>query len=176
MTPSGGWIPAVIAGNTGIGVSQRMQSFVLDPTENPFNVVEPGRRPRATLTPSLAFKDGNPFLSFAVQGGDLQDQDLLQFFLNFIEFGMTVQEAAEAPNFHSYQLHASFGNHGKLPGRLTLNDAVPSWVADELRTMGYRINRQRLTSGPINAIHFDAQHGTFWGASSNYGEDHGIVW
>ena len=81
VTPSGGWVPAVIAGKTGVGLSQRMQSFVLDPAENPFNVVEPGKHPRATLTPTLALKDGKPYLSFAVQGGDSQDQNLLQFFL-----------------------------------------------------------------------------------------------
>ena len=98
VTPSGGWIPATIAGETGIGMSQRMQSFVLDESMNPFNVVEPGKRPRATLTPSLALKDGKPFLSFAVQGGDSQDQNLLQFFLNVVEFGMNVQQAVEAPN------------------------------------------------------------------------------
>jgi gamma-glutamyltranspeptidase/glutathione hydrolase len=79
ITPSGGWLPACIAGNTGIGMSQRMQSFVLDATINPFNVVEPGKRPRVTLTPSLALKDGKPFLAFGVQGGDTQDQNLLQF-------------------------------------------------------------------------------------------------
>ena len=60
VTPSGGWVPAVVAGTTGIGLSQRMQSFVLDPAENPFNVLEPGKRPRVTLTPSLALKDGKP--------------------------------------------------------------------------------------------------------------------
>jgi gamma-glutamyltranspeptidase/glutathione hydrolase len=81
VTPSGGWIPACIAGNTGVGMSQRMQSFVLDAELNPFNVLEPGKRPRVTLTPTLALKDGKPFLSFAVQGGDTQDQNLLQFFL-----------------------------------------------------------------------------------------------
>ena len=70
VTPSGGWVPAFIAGETGIGLSQRMQSFVLDPAENPYNVVEPGKRPRVTLTPSIALRDGEPFLSFAVQGGD----------------------------------------------------------------------------------------------------------
>src|SRR5688572_14680338 len=91
ITPSGGWVPACIAGNTGVGMSQRMQSFVLDANENPFNVVEPGKRPRVTLTPSLALKDGKPFLSFAKQAGDEQDQLLLQFFLNIVEFGMTVQ-------------------------------------------------------------------------------------
>ncbi len=82
ITPSGGWLPACIAGKTGVGMSQRMQSFVCDAALNPFNVVEPGKRPRVTLTPTLAMKDGKPFLSFAVQGGDTQDQNLLQFFLN----------------------------------------------------------------------------------------------
>ncbi|TDQ19208.1 gamma-glutamyltranspeptidase/glutathione hydrolase [Algoriphagus boseongensis] len=69
VTPSGGWIPAVVAGNSGVGLSQRMQSFVLDPNLNPYNLPEPGKRPRVTLTPSLAMKDGKPYLSFAVQGG-----------------------------------------------------------------------------------------------------------
>ena len=63
ITPSGGWVPACIAGKTGVGMSQRMQSFVLDPAENPYNVVAPGKRPRATLTPAMAIKDGKPFVS-----------------------------------------------------------------------------------------------------------------
>src|SRR5439155_19888130 len=104
MGPGGGWTPAVIAGHTGIGLSERMQSFVLDARENPFNVVQPGKRPRATLTTSLALKDGKTFLVFSVQGGDTQDQNLLQFFLNIVEFGMTVQEATEAANVISYQV------------------------------------------------------------------------
>ena len=116
VTPSGGWNPACIAGKTGIGMSQRMQSFVLDPAENPFNVLEPGKRPRVTLTPSLALKDGKPFLAFAVQGGDGQDQNLLQFFLNVVEFGMNVQEAVEAPNITSYQMRSSFGEHESRAG------------------------------------------------------------
>ena len=106
VTPSGGWIPATIAGRTGVGLSQRMQSFVLDPALNPYNVLEPGKRPRVTLTPSLAFRDGKPWLAFAVQGGDSQDQNLLQFFLNVAEFGMTPQEAAEAANFESFQMRS----------------------------------------------------------------------
>jgi gamma-glutamyltranspeptidase/glutathione hydrolase len=176
ITPSGAWVPAVIAGRTGVGLSQRMQSFVLDAAENPFNVVEPGKRPRVTLTPTLALKDGAPYLSFAVQGGDTQDQNLLQFFLNVVEFGMTVQEAAEAPNFNSYQMRNSFGVHESEPGRLTLNESMPEWVRAELQRMGYRLDYQKLTSGPINAIFFDRKHGTFWGGSSNHGEDYGIGW
>ncbi len=176
ITPSGGWIPAVIAGRTGVGLSQRAQSFVLDEVENPFNVMEPGKRPRATLTPGLALKDGRPFLSFAVQGGDTQDQNLLQFFLNVVEFGMNVQEAAEAANITSYQLRNSFDDHRSRPGRLTLNEAVPPWVRTQLETMGYDIDVRPLTSGPINAIYFDWAQGSFWGGSSNYGEDYGIAW
>jgi gamma-glutamyltranspeptidase/glutathione hydrolase len=176
VTPSGGWVPACIAGRTGMGMSQRMQSFVLDAAENPFNVVAPGKRPRATLTPTLALKDGQPFLAFAVQGGDAQDQNLLQFFLNVVEFGMNVQEAVEAPNVLSYQMRSSFGDHESSPGRLELNEAVPPWVRSQLASMGYKLEYQRLTSGPINAIFFDRTNGTLWGGSSHHGEDYGIAW
>ncbi|WP_076499584.1 gamma-glutamyltransferase family protein [Belliella pelovolcani] len=176
ITPSGGWIPAVIAGNTGVGLSQRMQSFVLDRNINPFNVLEPNKRPRVTLTPSMALKDGKPFLSFAVQGGDTQDQDLLQMFLNIVEFDMTVQQAAEAANIHSYQMQSSFGAHEIKPGAITLNSEVPSWIRDDLRKRGYKMDFQSRTSGPLNAIWFDWKHGTFWGGSSNHGEDYGIAW
>lgn len=176
VTPSGGWIPAVIAGNTGIGVSQRAQSFVLDPAENPFNVIEPGKRPRATLTPTLALRDGTPFLAFGVQGGDSQDQNLLQFFLNVVEFGMTVQEACEAANINSFQMRASFGNHESRPGRMLAAESTPPWIRKELRSMGYDLTFAPITSGPINAILFDRKHGTMWGGSSNHGEDYGIAW
>ena len=176
VTPSGGWIPAVIAGRTGVGMSQRMQSFVLNEAENPFNVLAPGKRPRVTLTPTLALKEGKPFLAMAVQGGDTQDQNLLQFFLDIVEFGMNVQEAAEAANITSYQMRSSFGNHESRPGRLTLNESVPPWVRKQLRAMGYILDFEPLTSGPINGIYFDREHGTMWGGSSNYGEDYGIAW
>jgi gamma-glutamyltranspeptidase/glutathione hydrolase len=176
ITPSGGWQPAVVAGRTGIGMSQRMQSFVVDERENPFNVVTPGKQPRVTLTPSMALKDGKPYLSFAVQGGDGQDQNLLQFFLNVVEFGMTVQEAAEAGNINSYQMRASFGSHASRPGRMLAPEALPDWVRRDLGRMGYTLEYQRRTSGPINAIFFDRKHGTMWGASSNHGEDYGIAW
>jgi gamma-glutamyltranspeptidase/glutathione hydrolase len=176
VTPSGAWVPAVIAGKTGIGMSQRAQSFVLTAEENPFNVIEPGKRPRVTLTPTLALKDGKPYLSFAVQGGDTQDQNLLQFFLNVVEFGMTVQEATEAANFNSYQFRNSFGVHDSQPGRLTLSTSMPAWVRSDLQRRGYRLDYQERTSGPINAIFFDRKHGTFWGGSSNHGEDYGIAW
>ncbi|MGK7312079.1 MAG: gamma-glutamyltransferase family protein [Candidatus Longimicrobiales bacterium M2_2A_002] len=176
ITPSGGWVPAVIAGRTGVGMSQRAQSFVLDPAENPYTVIEPGKRPRATLTPGMALEDGEPFLSFAVQGGDTQDQNLLQFFLNVVEFGMNVQEAVEAANFNSYQLRDSFGDHGSQPGRIVINDATPPWVREQLQAMGYDVSARDRTSGPITAVWFDREHGTLWGGASDYGDDYGIAW
>ncbi len=176
VTPSGGWIPACIAGNTGMGMSQRMQSFVLYERENPFNVVAPGKRPRATLTPTLALKEGKPLLAFSVQGSDTQDQNLLQFFLNVVEFGMNVQEACEAPNIVSYQMRSSFDEHDAKPGNLTLNEAVPPWVRAELARMGYKLAYRKKTSGPITAIYSDWQQGTLWGGASNYEDDYGIAW
>lgn len=176
VTPSGGWVPAVIAGRTGVGLSQRAQSFVTRPEDNPYNVIEPGKHPRVTLTPTLALKEGRPFLAFAVQGGDSQDQNLLQFFLNIVEFGMTPQEAAEAPNIGSFQMRSSFGEHQARPGLLMLSSSTPDSVRSRLAGMGYTLEFRPRTSGPINGILFDAAHGTMWGASSNYGEDYGIPW
>jgi gamma-glutamyltranspeptidase / glutathione hydrolase len=176
VTPSGGWVPAVIAGSTGVGLSERMQSFVLDRRMDPFNVVQPGQRPRATLTPTLALRDGKPLLAFAVQGGDSQDQDLLQFFLDVVEFGMNVQQAVEAANLTSYQMQSSFGDHRSEPGRIVVRDDVPAWVQAALRKKGYHVETAPKTSGPITAIYFDHDHGTMWGGASDYGEDYGVAW
>jgi len=176
VTPSGGWIPAVIAGKTGIGLSQRAQSFDTDPAQNPFNVIAPGKRPHVTLTPTLALKNGQPYLAFAVQGGDTQDQNLLQFFLNVVEFGMTPQEATEAANINTFQVRKWLGDRQSVPGRVLLQDATPPWVRSDLRRMGYDMTFDDRTSGPINAIEFDREHGTMWGGSSNHGEDYGIAW
>jgi gamma-glutamyltranspeptidase/glutathione hydrolase len=176
ITPSGGWIPAFIAGETGIGLSQRMQSFVLTESMNPFNVVNPGQRPRATLTPSIALKDGKPMIAFSVQGGDTQDQNLLQFFLNMVEFGMNVQQAAEAPNFTSFQMQSSFGAHKAEPGRLAVSPKVPGWVRQQLDGMGYDVEANKRPYSPITAIYFDPETGTMWGGASDYGDDYGVAW
>ena len=176
ITPSGGWIPAVVAGRTGVGLSQRAQSFVTHPGDGPFNVIAPSKRPRVTLTPSLALKDGAPYLAFSVQGGDSQDQNLLQFFLNVVEFGMTPQEAVEAPNINSFQMRSSFGAHEARPGHMVLAESVPNWTRSELRRMGYALEFQERTSGPITAIWIDRKNRTLWGAASNHGEDYGVAW
>lgn len=181
ITPSGGWLPACIAGNTGVGMSQRMQSFVLDSGLSPFNVVQPGKRPRVTLTPTLALKDGKPYIAFGVQGGDTQEQNLLQFFLNMVEFGMTVQQATEAANINTNQLWLSLGgtkmeDRKPQPGNLLLHNQTPEQVRTALKKLGYKLSFGDRTSGPINAIFFDTKHGSLWGGSSNNGEDYGIGW
>lgn len=176
VTPSGGWIPAVIAGRTGVGLSQRAQSFVTDAADGPFNVIEPGKRPRVTLTPTLALKDSKPYLAFSVQGGDSQDQNLLQFFLNTVEFGFNVQRATEAPNINSFQMRSSFGGHETRPGRLLLASSTPQAVRDDLMKMGYTLVFEERTSGPITAIFIDQEHKTMWGGASNHGDDYGIAW
>ncbi|MEM8943297.1 MAG: gamma-glutamyltransferase [Pseudomonadota bacterium] len=176
VTPSGGWIPAFVAGDTGVGLSQRMQSFVLDERLNPYNVVAPGKRPRATLTPSMALRDGKPIMAFSVQGGDSQDQNLLQFFLNVVEFDMNVQQAAEAHNITSYQMQSSFGAHTSEPGRLQITDQIPPYTRDRLKKMGYKVEVVDRTYSPITAILIDPDQGTFQGGASDYGDDYGLAW
>ena len=139
-------------------------------------MIEPGKRPRVTLTPSLALRDGRPWLAFAVQGGDTQDQNLLQYFLNIVEFGMTPQQAVEAPNMNSFQMRNSFDDHTAQPGRMLLASSTPQPIREALQRMGYTLQFAARTSGPITAIWFDRRHGTMWGAASNHGEDYGIAW
>lgn len=177
VTPSGGWIPAFVAGRTGVGLSQRMQSFVLDETMNPYNVVEPGKRPRVTLTPTLAMKDGKPLMAFSVQGGDSQDQNLLQFFLNMVEWGMTVQQAADGRgNIIGYQMRSSFGDHTAEPGRIQVTPLVSAHSRQELAEMGYRVELVDRTYNPTTAIWIDPETGVMHGAASDFDEDYGIAW
>jgi gamma-glutamyltranspeptidase/glutathione hydrolase len=138
-TPSGAWLPAVVAGDTGVLMGQRLQSALLDP--NSPNVVAPGKRPRITLTPTLVLKDGAPFMALSTPGGDNQDQALLQVFLNIIEFGMSPQEAVEAPRFDTQHYVSSFDDHEFLPGSLNIESRV------ELRTiqeLGYRGHKTKV--------------------------------
>tara|TARA_R110000824_G_scaffold336_1_gene1829 strand:+ start:256990 stop:258954 length:1965 start_codon:yes stop_codon:yes gene_type:complete len=171
ITPSGAWMPAFIAGTTGMSLSQRMQSFELSENRNPYNTLEPGKRPRATLTPTIALKNGKPYMAFGVQGGDGQEQWLLQFFLNIVEFGMDVQQASEAANFESFQVHSSFGDHYSQPGRIVLRSDMNTLVLRTLIRMGYGLEFREKTSGPITAILFNQDFGTMTGGASDFGDD-----
>jgi gamma-glutamyltranspeptidase/glutathione hydrolase len=121
-------------------------------------------------------RDGKPLMCFGMQGGDWQDQHLLQFFLSVVEFGMSIQQACEARAFTSSQLRASFDAHGTKPGRLTLHEEVPPWVRTDLLRKGYQLEIRERTTGPITAIFLDPQHGTFWGGCIDGDDDHGIAW
>ena len=136
-TPSGAWLPSVIAGDTGIPFSTRLQSFVL--TAGHPNILEAGKRPRVTLSPTLVLKDGQPVLAMSTPGGDNQDQAMLQVLLNILDFGMSPQEAVEAPRFQTEHFYSSFANHEFVPGRLNLEKRLPPAVIDSLRERGHLV-------------------------------------
>lgn len=139
-TPSGAWLPAVVAGDTGVLMGQRLQSSLTDP--NSPNVVAPGKRPRITLTPTLVLKGGEPFMVLSTPGGDNQDQALLQVLLNIIEFGMNPQEAVEAPRFDTQHYVSSFDDHEFLPGSLNLESRVNLKTIQELSEKGHKVKVQ----------------------------------
>jgi gamma-glutamyltranspeptidase/glutathione hydrolase len=139
-TPSGAWLPAVVAGDTGVLMGQRLQSALTDP-QSP-NVVAPGKRPRITLTPTLVLKNGEPFMVLSTPGGDNQDQALLQVLLNIIEFGMNPQEAVEAPRFDTQHYVSSFDDHEFLPGSLNIESRIDQKTIEELKLRGHKVKVQ----------------------------------
>jgi gamma-glutamyltranspeptidase/glutathione hydrolase len=139
-TPSGAWLPAVVAGDTGVLMGQRLQSALTDP--NSPNVVAPGKRPRITLSPTLVLKDGAPYMVLSTPGGDNQDQALVQVFLNIVEFGMNPQEAVEAPRFDTLHLVSSFDDHSFVPGSLNVEARFPEEIIKELKARGHKLKVQ----------------------------------
>ena len=139
-TPSGAWLPAVVAGDTGVLMGQRLQSALTDATSP--NVVAPGKRPRITLSPTLVLKDGAPYMILSTPGGDNQDQALVQVFLNIVEFGMNPQEAVEAPRFDTLHLVSSFDDHAFVPGSLNVEARFTDAVVKELKDRGHKLKVQ----------------------------------
>jgi gamma-glutamyltranspeptidase/glutathione hydrolase len=139
-TPSGAWLPAVVAGDTGVLMGQRLQSALTDP--NSPNVVAPGKRPRITLTPTLVLKGGEPFMVLSTPGGDNQDQALLQVLLNIVEFDMNPQEAVEAPRFDTQHYVSSFDDHEFVPGSLNVESRVGLKTIKELSDKGHKVKVQ----------------------------------
>ncbi|HLX42015.1 MAG TPA: gamma-glutamyltransferase family protein [Bryobacteraceae bacterium] len=137
VTPSGAWLPSLIAGDTGIPFSVRAESFVTTPGHA--NQIAPGKRPRVTLSPTLVTKDGQLYMVMSTPGGDNQDQALLQVLLNILDFNMTPQEAAESPRFQTEHFYASFGFHEFIPGRLSLEGRLPVSTAKKLESMGHHV-------------------------------------
>ena len=158
-TPSGAWIPAMMAADTGIPLTQRAQAFVL--TEGHPNQIGPGKRPRITLTPTIALKNGEPWLAFSTPGGDSQDQTLLQVFLNVVEFGMPPQDAVEAPRFNSVAMYSSFDDHGDNPLGLQMESRFPESTLQELRALGHKLIMVGDWQNPSSPtmIEYAAAHG-----------------
>src|SRR5207249_334042 len=137
-TPSGAWLPSVIAGDTGIPFGSRLQTLLLTPGHP--NQLQPGKRPRVTLSPTIVLKEGRPFLALSTPGGDNQDQAMLQVLLNIIDFGMSPQEAVEAPRFQTEHFYASFAAHEFVPRKLNLEGHIPKATADQLTALGHRVS------------------------------------
>jgi gamma-glutamyltranspeptidase/glutathione hydrolase len=172
-SPSSAWFfgGVFIAGDTGVPLGNRMQAFVLNEDGHP-NLVQGGKRPRTTLTPTVVLRDGKPFLALSSPGGDSQDQQALQVFLNIAVFNMRPQEAIEAPRFNSLHHHSSFGRHGfgdkdGRAGVLQVEDRIPPGVIEALRGLGHRVEILgpfMMDTGTALAG-IDPQHGTLFGAA-----------
>jgi gamma-glutamyltranspeptidase/glutathione hydrolase len=175
-TPSGAWLPAVVAGDTGVLMGQRLQSALTDP--NSPNVVAPGKRPRITLTPTLVLKDNQPYMVLSTPGGDNQDQALLQVLLNIIEFGMNPQEAVEAPRFDTQHYVSSFDNHEFLPGVLNLEGRFSADVFSQLVRRGHKVKAQGpwATGSSPTVIMYDGKSGVISGGADPRRGRYALAW
>jgi gamma-glutamyltranspeptidase/glutathione hydrolase len=165
-TCSGGWIPSspVVPG-LGFPMGTRGQMFYLDPHNA--GALAPRKRPRTTLTPSLVLKDGQPWMVFGTPGGDQQDQWTLQFFLNYVDFGMNLQEAIDRPTFHSIHCPSSFYPHDAVAGGLVLEGRIPERVRRELVARGHKVGVAGLWAhGKVMAVRLDSKNGVLAGAVS----------
>ena len=146
ITPSGAWMPSLIAGDTGIPLTERAQSFLLIPGHP--NELAGGKRPRVTLSPTLVVNTDRSVMALSTPGGDQQDQGLLQVLLNAIDFGRNTEQAIETPRFQSEHLVSSFDNHDMHPGLLLLDERIPPAVAAELGKRRHLVEmRSRYNSG-----------------------------
>ena len=139
FTPSGGWLrSSEVIPALGFPLSMRLSNFHLGPAHHP-NIVAPFKRPRTTISPSLAIKDGKAWMAFGSMGGDQQDQWQLQFLLNRVVFGMSLQEAIEAPKFSSAHFPGFFAPHDFFLNRTCLEPEIGESVLAELRLRGHDV-------------------------------------
>ena len=169
-TPSGGWLGTspVIRG-LGFPIGTRGQMFYLNP-DRP-NALAPGKRPRATLTPTLVTKDGEPYMVFGTPGGDGQDQWTLQFFINYVDFGMNLQEALDAPTLHSVHFPSSFYPRPAYPGRIVAESRIPVEITNELAKRGHEVTTTGpWSNGKVMGIRYDGERGVIQGAAAPKGD------
>jgi len=137
-TPSGGWLQSSpVIPEIGVCLGSRMQLFWLE--EGLPASLEPGKRPRSTLSPSMAFKDGEPYLAFGTPGGDQQDQWSLLMFLHHVHHGMNLQEAIDCPAFHTEHMPSSFYPRAANPGLVALEARFPEATRSGLARRGHRL-------------------------------------
>ena len=177
-TPSGGWVQSspLIEG-LGFPLNTRCQMFWIGDPDHP-NSLKPFKRPRTTLTPSLVMKDNYPFMVFGTPGGDYQDQWSLQFFLNYVDFGMDIQQAVDAPCFSSDHFPSSFYPRTSHPAVLSVENRIPEDVRKELAEKGHKIKlTEDWSQGFTTAVSFDVKkHTISGGASSRWPTNYAIGW
>ncbi|MBI3698666.1 MAG: gamma-glutamyltransferase family protein [Acidobacteria bacterium] len=175
-TPSGAWLPSVIAGDTGIALTQRGQSFLV--LKGHPNVIEPGKRPRITLSPTLVTRSGQPYMALSTPGGDNQDQSLLQILLDVIDFGMNVQVAVEAPRFQTRHLVSSFDAHAMYPNSLLLDERIPEAAYRDLAARGHKVERRppAQNGAAPTAIRFLVDTGVIEAGADPYGMRYADAW
>ncbi len=164
-TPSGGWYStSPIVEGLGFVLGTRAQSFYLDETRA--NSLQPGKRPRTTLTPTLAMKDGKPFMAWGTPGGDAQDQVNLQFLLNVVEFGMDIQSALDAPLMQILDFPPSFFPREIHPGVMRVESRMPSETVAGLSAMGHTAQPAGdWAIGDATALMIDTERGVLYGAA-----------
>jgi gamma-glutamyltranspeptidase/glutathione hydrolase len=174
-TPSGAWMPSVIAGDTGIPLTERAQSFLLVPGHP--NELAGGKRPRVTLSPTLVTQGGKPYLALSTPGGDNQEQSLIQILFGVIEFGMNAQAAVEAPRFQTRHLVSSFDNHAMNPGDLLLDERIAPSVALALAERQHKIGvRSRWSSGAAPVMIRVTPEGVIEAGADPYGYRTAQAW
>jgi gamma-glutamyltranspeptidase / glutathione hydrolase len=152
-TPSGLSSTAGVAGRTGIIHGSRLSS--LNTFAGTPNVIQPGKRPRITLSPTLLFHDNDPVMAISVAGGDQQDQAALQVILNYVEFGMSPEEAFKAPRFSTTHFISSFGQDRASLGSLSVPNTLPETVQADLRARGHVVTANRGGVGGVALIAID---------------------
>jgi gamma-glutamyltranspeptidase/glutathione hydrolase len=163
-TPGGGWLhSSPYIPELGFCLGTRAQMFWLEkglPTS-----LRPGARPRTTLSPSLAFRDGEPWMAFGTPGGDQQDQWSLAFFLGVVHGGLDLQDAIDAPMFHTEHFPSSFYPRLAKPGRLVVEDRLGVDAIEELRRRGHDVAVEAgWTLGRVSAV---ARDGDFLVGAAN---------
>jgi gamma-glutamyltranspeptidase/glutathione hydrolase len=163
-----------VAEGAGFFLNNRMAYFSLDADD--VNVLKPGKRPRHTINPALALKDGKPYIVFGTPGADTQPQTQLQFFLNVVEFGMNVQQALEAPAVISSSFRSSYYPH-EVAGKLLTPASLPKHVLDELAALGHKLDIRNVKGvGSVKAIIIHPKTGVLMGGVSPTGDSYVYGW